>query len=100
MPDEVEVLRYRVEAAEKQRAEAVRAMQSVMPGVLSANEAERLQRLRDYAYTLQNRLDNRPVHYNMDYTKARLSALCWAISKISGVPFKTESGREYAPERK
>lgn len=84
---------FRLEAAEKQREEAVRAMQAVQPGVLSNNEAERLQRLRDYAYTLQNRLDNRPVRYNMDHTKARLSAVCWAVSKISGIPFKPESGR-------
>ena len=83
---EIERLTRLLAASEKQRLEAVWAMQGVQPGVLSPKEAERLQRLRDYAYQLQNRLDDRP-RYRQDYTKARLSALCWAITKISGVPF-------------
>lgn len=54
---------------------------------LTRKEEERLQRLRDYAYQLQNRIDERPVNYNMDRTRARLAALCWAIEKIGGKPF-------------
>ena len=50
---------------------------------LTPKEAERLQRLRKYAYELQNRLDNMPIHYEMGYTRARLSAICWAVEKIS-----------------
>jgi hypothetical protein len=80
-------LQFLLEAAEKQREEAVKAMQAVQPGVLSAKDEERLQRRRAYAYQLQNRLDNRPARFNMDYTRARLSAICWAVTKISGVPF-------------
>ena len=60
---------------------------------LTPKEAERLQRLRKYAYELQNRLDNMPIHYEMGYTRARLSAICWAVEKISGIPFKPESLR-------
>lgn len=58
---------------------------------LTPKEAERLQRLRDYAYQLQNRLDNKPARYEMGYTEARLSAIIWAVEKISGEPFDTHS---------
>lgn len=54
---------------------------------LTPKERERLQRLRDYAYVLLNRLDSKPVHYEMGHTEARLSAVRWAVEKISGVPF-------------
>lgn len=84
------ILTHRLEAAEKQREEAVRLLQAVQPGVLSRDDAEKLQRLRDYAYQLQNRLDSAP-RYRLDYTRARLSALCWAITKISGQRFTTEA---------
>lgn len=56
-------------------------------GELTPKEAERLQRLRDYGYVLQNRLDTKPVRYEMGHTEARLSAIKWAVEKICGIPF-------------
>src|SRR3990172_2254062 len=91
MMSELELLQMRLDAAEEQRKQAVILMQSVQPGIFSREEEKRLQRLRDYAYHLQNELDRKPAGYNMDYMRARLSAVCWAVSKISGTPFTTLS---------
>lgn len=56
---------------------------------LTRKEIDRLERLRRRAYYIQNRLDNMPKNYNMDYSKGELSALCWAIESLSGKPFST-----------
>lgn len=61
---------------------------------LTPKEEERLQRLRNRAYHLQNKIDAKPINYEMGYSRAELSALCWAIEKISGKPFKTISSRD------
>lgn len=61
---------------------------------LTPKEEERLQRLRNRAYHLQNKIDAKPINYEMGYSRAELSALCWAIEKISGQPFKTISSRD------
>ena len=58
---------------------------------LDAKETERLERLKRRAYHLQNQIDAKPVAYNMDRSKAELSALCWAIEKITGKPFDPAS---------
>lgn len=55
-------------------------------GDLDQKETERLERLKSRAYYLQNQIDARP-RYNMDRSKAELSALCWAVEKITGRPF-------------
>jgi hypothetical protein len=55
---------------------------------LDAKEAERLERLKSRAYYLQNQIDARP-RYNMDRSRAELSALCWAVEKITGEHFDT-----------
>lgn len=93
-----ELLQYRVEAAERQREAAVLAMQAVQPGVLSDKEAERLQRLRDYAYELQNAMDANP-RVRMDRRRARHSAVCWAVTKISGIPFQTDAASSPQEEK-
>lgn len=64
---------------------------------LTEKEETRLQRLRDRAYYLQNKLDERP-RYRMDHTRAELSALCWAIEKISGKPFTPVTSRDATQE--
>jgi hypothetical protein len=87
---------WRCTIAEEQRREAVWLMQSIVANSLNKHEEERLQRLRDYAYHLQNQLDTRSPRFNMDHTKARLSAICWAVSKISGVPFSTDPAKDQA----
>ena len=58
-------------------------------GKLAPKEIERLERLKRRAYYIQNQIDSRPERYNMDRSAAELSALCWAIEKISGKPFST-----------
>ena len=56
---------------------------------LNKKEIDRIERLKRRAYHLQNKLDNMPRNYDMSYTKAELSALCWAVETISGKPFST-----------
>lgn len=64
---------------------------------LSPREHERLDRLRKRAHHLQNRIDARP-RYDLSYDKAELSALCWAIAKISGKPFTTDASQPQKSE--
>ena len=73
---------------------ALKIKQWLFPHFLIRKERDRLERLKSMAYRIQNRMDEKPMHYNMDYSKAELSALCWAIERISGKPFKTESARD------
>lgn len=63
---------------------------------LDAKEWERLERLKSRAYYLQNQIDGRP-RYNMDRSKAELSALCWAIEKITGKAFDPSPTDIHAP---
>jgi len=56
---------------------------------LTRKEIDRLERLKRRAYYLQNKIDMMPINYNIDNTRAELSALCWAIEKISGKSFTT-----------
>jgi hypothetical protein len=65
---------------------------------LNKTEKERIQRLRNYAYQLQNRLDGMPEKYHMGYTRARLSALCWAVERLSGIPFDAQGGSKDVPQ--
>ena len=67
----LEVLRLRRELAEQRG------------GKLNADEARRLWRLKKRAYHLQNRIDRSP-RMDMSHDKAELSALRWAVEKISG----------------
>lgn len=58
---------------------------------LTRKEVERLERLKRRAYHVQNRIDEKPMNYNMDYSRAEISALCWAIEKIEGKPFTPDT---------
>lgn len=66
-----EVLRLRKELAGKR------------DGVLSSDDRGKLERLKRRAYHLQNRIERSP-RYELAYDKAELSALRWAVQKISG----------------
>lgn len=62
---------------------------------LGTKELERLQRLRNRAYHLQNKIDAKPINYEMGYSKGELSALCWAVERITGEKFAPSSGRDH-----
>lgn len=98
------VQRYREERQEAQSSAVKLAFEvlrlSKIPGTLTAREDEKLQRLRKRAYHLQNRIDSRP-RYELTHDKAELSALCWAIQRITGEPFTAQGGCDAAqPEGK
>lgn len=59
---------------------------------LEAKEIERVERLKRRAYHVQNNIDWKPRAYNMDRAKAELSALRWAIEKITGSTFNPQGG--------
>lgn len=65
-------------------------------GLLNREERDKLERLKKRAYHLQNRIDNRP-RYDLSYDKAELSALRWAIQKISGESF---GGEQFAAKHR
>lgn len=67
-------------------------------GKLDAKERERVERLKRRAYHLQNQIDSRPRMYNMDRARAELSALCWAVEKITGKAFTPDGSDDIGCE--
>jgi hypothetical protein len=65
----------------------LRAELSKRHGQLDGKEIERLERLKRRAYHLQNQIEAKPIRYDMSRSRAEMSALCWAIEKISGRKF-------------